>query len=164
MTLLSQRGYARHRRCSLYAVQKAIRSGRIAEAVAGGKIDPARADALWIDNTHPAYIRTADVPIETADEPSRSGFRRARAAREIYLARLTKLSFDLRSGALISGEAVRLRVFNTARSARDMILAVPDRVAPLIPAADEAEINRILRDEMLRVCAVLKGLDFMSKP
>jgi hypothetical protein len=43
---LSLRGYAKHRACSLFAVQKACRSGRI-PVLADGTIDPAAADAAW---------------------------------------------------------------------------------------------------------------------
>jgi hypothetical protein len=43
---ISQRAYARHRGCSLFAVQKACRSRRI-PVLADGTIDPDAADAAW---------------------------------------------------------------------------------------------------------------------
>jgi hypothetical protein len=43
---LSQRGYARHRRCTLAAVQKALATGRIT-AGPDGLIDAATADRTW---------------------------------------------------------------------------------------------------------------------
>jgi hypothetical protein len=43
---LSLRGYAKHRGCRLFAVQKACRSGRI-PVLPDGTIDPAAADAAW---------------------------------------------------------------------------------------------------------------------
>ena len=43
---VSLRTYARHRGCSLFAVQKARASGRI-PVLADGTIDPAAADAAW---------------------------------------------------------------------------------------------------------------------
>jgi hypothetical protein len=43
---VSLRTYARHRGCSLFAVQKARASGRIS-VLADGTIDPAAADAAW---------------------------------------------------------------------------------------------------------------------
>lgn len=49
----SQREYARHRGCSHVAVGKAIRVGRIVEALGpDGKIDFERADTLWAENTN----------------------------------------------------------------------------------------------------------------
>jgi len=49
--LISLRAYARHRGCSLAAVQKAISSGRIMPI--GGKIDAKLADREWAANTDP---------------------------------------------------------------------------------------------------------------
>ena len=49
---MSQRMYARYRGVTHRAVQKAIRSGRIV-AEADGRIDPVRADAMWIAYTRP---------------------------------------------------------------------------------------------------------------
>jgi hypothetical protein len=43
---LSLRGYAKHRGCRLFSVQKACRSGRI-PVLADGSIDPVAADASW---------------------------------------------------------------------------------------------------------------------
>jgi len=77
----------------------------------------------------------------------------ARAKRERYLAALAKLEYDEKSGKLASAEVIRGVIFNTARSARDMFMAVPDRVAPLIVGLTEQhEIHRILTDEVRRIC------------
>jgi hypothetical protein len=43
---LSLRGYAKHRGCTLFAVQKACRSGRIS-LLADGTVDAEAADAAW---------------------------------------------------------------------------------------------------------------------
>src|SRR4029453_15284727 len=43
---ISLRPYARHRGCSLFAVQKAPQTGRI-PVLANGSIDPDAADAAW---------------------------------------------------------------------------------------------------------------------
>jgi hypothetical protein len=43
---LSLRGYAKHRGCTLFAVQKACRSGKI-RVLDDGTIDPDAADAAW---------------------------------------------------------------------------------------------------------------------
>jgi hypothetical protein len=49
MALISLRAYARHRGCTIRAVQKAIESGRI--STIDGRIDPVAADADWRRNT-----------------------------------------------------------------------------------------------------------------
>lgn len=76
----------------------------------------------------------------------------AKASRE-------ELELAARRGDLIDAEAARITIFNTARCARDMLLAVPDRVAPLVVGQTDAhEIHRTLTDEMRRVCVELGGM------
>lgn len=70
----------------------------------------------------------------------------AKASRE-------ELELAARRGELTDTAAARTAVFNTARRARDMLLALPDRVAPLVAGqTDLHEIIRILTDEVRRVC------------
>lgn len=57
MALMGYREYARHRGCTLKAVQKAIKAGRIKLVLADGnkeRIDSEQADADWVENTDPA--------------------------------------------------------------------------------------------------------------
>lgn len=57
MALMALREYARHRGCTLAAVQKAVKSGRVTVCFdAGGKmrIDSISADATWREKTDPA--------------------------------------------------------------------------------------------------------------
>src|SRR4051812_22306629 len=58
MPLVSLRAYARHRDCTLGAVQKAIKAGRI-EKTSEGKIDSDVADAKWAANTDPGRRNTS---------------------------------------------------------------------------------------------------------
>jgi len=76
----------------------------------------------------------------------------AKASRE-------ELELAARRGELIDAEAARITIFNTVRRARDMLLAVPDRVAPLVVGQTDAhEVHRTLTDEMRRVCVELSGM------
>jgi hypothetical protein len=59
MALMSQREYARHRGVSHVAVAKAIKTGRIVEAVKSGKIDWELADKLWLRNTDQSKPRNS---------------------------------------------------------------------------------------------------------
>ena len=75
MPLLSLRAYAKHRGVSLAAVQKAIRSGRIATN-ADGLIDSDRADAEWNAKTRPGQRRAkpaAPATREPAEAPVAAG-------------------------------------------------------------------------------------------
>jgi len=144
--------------------------------------DTQLADKEWVANTDQSAPRNSvtgnpkrkSPPAKAKPEPKKTGkepsaaemeataaavdfdalsYADARAKRERYLAALAKLEYDEKSGKLASAEVIRGVIFNTARSARDMFMAVPDRVAPLIVGLTEQhEIHRILTDEVRRIC------------
>jgi hypothetical protein len=164
MEPMSLRAYARHRGVCLRAVQKALKSGRIA-AREDGRLDPDVADANWASNTAPrpqpastpttgavAPVKSAASPqtihhhsaspIPTsAREPSEqprleSGleYSKARAVRETYLARLAKIDFEERTDKLVSADEVKVASFNRFRQFRDGMLNIPDRLAAVLAA------------------------------
>ena len=165
MAEVSLRGYAKHRGVSLRAVQKAIQSGRIAPT-ASGKIDIEVADGQWQRNTGPRpttrtpprhattnIARHAPEPplkAETFGQPSLD-YSRARAVRENYLARLTKIEFDEKSGNLVSKQEVEVAAFNRYRTFRDNMLNIPDRLAAVLAAeVDPASVHEMLTGEIRR--------------
>jgi hypothetical protein len=170
--LISQREYARRRGITHVAVQRAIKSGRI--TTVNGKIDPVAADREWQQNTdqskprnritgNPKQSKTPNEPSEpmglggtdeTIGAPSTAtGYAKARAARELYQAQLAKLELDKRRGALVPADEVRLGAFNMARKARDQLIALPERLAAVLAAAEEpAEVQHILEEEIERIC------------
>lgn len=172
----SLRTYAKARGISHEAVRQAIKSGRLKKSVVMVKGEPkigdeALADQEWAANTDQSKPRnriTGDpkhrrAPGEQMQPMANDGgseggkgpsYAQSRAIREAYMARLAKIEFDERSGKLVPADAARVAIFNTARKARDMLLAVPDRVAPLVVGQTDAhEIHRILMDEVQRICA-----------
>ncbi len=170
--LVSLREYARRRGISHVAVHKAIKAGRI--STVDGKIDPAQADREWIENTDqskprnrvtgkPKQARRAGEPSEPMDlggsedaqggNGTATGYAKARAARELYQAQLAKLELDRQRGVLIRADEVRVGAFNMARKARDQLIALPERVAAVLAATDDAaEVQRILEEEIERIC------------
>lgn len=76
-------------------------------------------------------------------------FSEARAVKEFYSARLTKLEYEKESGTLISANEVKVQTFNRFRAFRDQMLNIPDRIADeLAGISDAHEIFRILTDEI----------------
>jgi hypothetical protein len=167
--LISQREYARRRGISHMAVQRAVNTGRI--STVEGKIDPDLADREWRENTdqskprnritgNPKHARIAGEPSEPMDfgaadgaSGTASGYAKARAARELYQAQLAKLELDRQRGILVRADEVRLGAFNMARKARDQLIALPERVAAILAATqDPAEVQRILEEEIERIC------------
>jgi hypothetical protein len=162
MPLLSLRAYAKHRGVSLAAVQKAIRSGRIA-ANADGLIDSDRADTEWNANTRPGQRRAtpaAPVTAEPAEAPVAAGldYFRARAIRENYMARLAKIEFEEKTAKLISRDEVQVAAFTKARTVRDNLLNIPDRLAATLAAeTDVDKVHQLMTGEIRKALDELAG-------
>jgi hypothetical protein len=78
-------------------------------------------------------------------------FSKARAAREIYQARIAKLDYEERLGNLVSRKSVEVKAFNTFRILRDACLNIPDRVSAQIAAeTDPTIVYEILMAELRR--------------
>jgi hypothetical protein len=170
--LISQREYARRLGISHTAVQQAIASGRI--STLRGKIDAAMADRQWIRNTdqskprnritgQPKHRRIPDESPQPmrliaaagsdGEDGAAIGYARARAARELYQAQLAKIELDRQRGILVRADEVKVGAFNMARTARDQLIALPERLAAILAATqDPAEVQRILEEEIERVC------------
>ena len=88
-----------------------------------------------------------------AGDPGRlvASYAGSRAAREGYNARLAKLEFEQRSGKLVDADQVKAQLFALGRRARDTLLGVPDRLAPILAGeTDQAVIHRLLTEEITR--------------
>ena len=169
--LISQREYARRRGISHVAVQRAVNVG--ADLDRGRQDRPRQADREWRENTdqskprnritgRPKHARVPGEPSEPMDfggaderggNGTATGYAKARAARELYQAQLAKLELDRQRGILVRADEVRLGAFNMARKARDQLIALPERVAAILAATqDPAEVQRILEEEIERIC------------
>lgn len=143
-TGVSLRAYARHRGVSHEAVRKALAAGRITVGPEG-RIDPEAADREWDANTRPA------PGLEASEDQAPRPFAQSRAVREHYRAELARIEYEARAGRLVDAEEVRAAAFTCARRARDLLLAMPDRVAPVVAGlADVPECRRVLEDEVRR--------------
>ncbi|HEY1242189.1 MAG TPA: hypothetical protein VGF16_16610 [Bryobacteraceae bacterium] len=148
--------YARHRGCELNAVQYAVSSGRI-ERQADGKIDSEKADRDWEANTHHAKARNGhrrrQDPEELAEgvhQPAAANsFAQARAARELFAARLARLEFERRQGNLLLKRSVEIAAHNRGRILRDALFNLPNRIAAQLAAeSDPAAVHGLLENEI----------------
>src|SRR6185436_10497658 len=156
MPLVSLRKYAAHRRVSHTAVQKAIKQGRIKTAP-DGKIDVAQADRDWDRNTSPVNVPKRAARVD-GGAAGGSSYAQSRAVRELYLARLAKIEFEERSGKLVSRDEVTVAAFTKARTVRDNLLNIPDRVAAVLAAeTDPVRAHQILTDEIRKALIELSG-------
>ncbi|MFA5041625.1 MAG: hypothetical protein WC464_08340 [Bdellovibrionales bacterium] len=148
--------YARHRGVSHVAVIKAINDGRI-EREADGSIDPVKADEAWSKNTNQAHSRKRASPAEVPASVQSMGsagpnFAQSRAIKEAYNARLAKLSYEEKSGQLVSIDSVKISWFGTLRVLRDRTLNLADRLAPLLAAeTDPRKVAELLDTELRQI-------------
>ncbi len=156
MAIMSQRAYARHRGVALYAVQVAIKKGRIS-TTADGQIDSDVADREWEANTRkdPPKVKVNsrraadDDPDPSGESFSVSQYTKARAVREHYQARLAKLEYEEKVGSLVSKDEVKVEAYNKFRTYRDGMLNIPDRVSSVLAAeSDAAKVHAILTAEI----------------
>ena len=113
---LSLNAYAKRRGVRLYAVQLAVKEGRIPVGN-DGLIDPKEADSAWDANTNPAQQR------KSGSAPP--NFQVARAKNEELKVRERELALAEREGRLIDREKAIGRVHALARAGRDALLTWP---------------------------------------
>ena len=179
MPLMTIRAYARHRGVHHTSVLAAIRSGRITQR-ADGKIDSAQADRQWELRTDPTKPRNSvtgepkhrrrpgapPTPIGShaagngsergPTEHLLSNYAAARALRETFLARKAKLDYEVAAGKKIDADEVRAAAYNSSSRAKDLLLAIPDRVAPILAGLTDAEeVHRELMKQIRPVCEEL---------
>jgi len=158
----SLRAYARHRGCALRAVQKAIESKRI--TLTDGKVDFEAADRDWQKNT----FAGASLGHQKAKEPSgavqapRVGpdpvgqYLAARAAKETYLAKEAQLRYEAAAGKLMETQRANEYASSFSQLIKDHLLALPDRLAPLLAATED--INTVRKLLITDIDGVLKKL------
>jgi hypothetical protein len=172
--------YARHRGCDKKAVQYAIQRGRI-KREPDGSINVEQADIDWERNTNHAQARyghrtkkaqgavqsgrtrqrkyaerTAATAAQQLGDPARGAqalsFANARAAREIYEAKLKKIDLEERQGMLLPKARVQIEVNNQFRILRDGMLNIPNRLAAQLAAeSDPTMVHDLIEEEMRNV-------------
>ncbi len=154
--------YARHRGMSRGAVSKALKNGRIT-AGQDGTIDPRRADADWLANTAPRVNSQGVTPPEAvalgrelSDAAGVPGYSASRARREAANAELAELERDRLRGLLVDADQVRSEAFMVARTARNMLQAIPARLSAILAGeTDERKIYRMLEEAIDDACRSL---------
>lgn len=150
---LSLRGFARRLGVNLWAVQKAVASGRLDKSLARGKrggvsigdVDLAMRE--WADNAsqQPSGGTNGDGLGSLSE-----------AQRRVAVERERKLRIDnlQREGRLIDRAKVERDSFEIARTVRESVLAVSPRISPQLAAeTDAGRVHQMLEAE-LRVALV----------
>ena len=151
--------YAKHRGVSPGMITKAVSQGRIKPCEYKGKravFDFDECDRSWTQNKDPSNRgwETPERVDDKVDEPPQTmTFNEARTKRERYQAELARLEFEEKAGLLVDVSKVRREYFKQARNARDNLLNIPDRLAPmLIGRSDIHEVRMLMLEEIHKVC------------
>lgn len=154
----SVRQFARRLGVHHSSVQNAVRVGRIVLAK-NGKVPVERALAQWTARTDPRPPRSSyrngkgpsDANTQVADSLIRS-----RAAREAFRAKREEIELAIKTGELIPRSMMIAEAFECARRARNQLLSIPARLAPILAAmSDPLEVSAALEEELDRVCEEL---------
>ena len=139
MRLLTQAQYARARGLSRQAISQAVKDGRI--SLVGGKVDPSLADAIFA-----LSMTGAGIP----------SFAESRAAREAFQAKLKRLEYERRRGALVPINEVDHFVSGMIITAREILSALPGELREMLAAETQSEkVEAMLRREINRALSQL---------
>jgi phage terminase Nu1 subunit (DNA packaging protein) len=147
--LISQSEFARRLGVAKSSVQKALRAGdriRTVDGLPSGKIDWETQSGLWFKNRDAAKDRSHNDPGRKRDNtpgapPGRNGsqsdekqngnnsLNSARTAKELYTAQLKRVEYEEAVGNLVYKQYVQNAMVGWARSVRNLILQIPNRLS-----------------------------------
>lgn len=103
--------------------------------------DPEKA----LDPPHSNVGSAAEIPTAR----NSAAMRRAMESKATYDAALKQLDYEIRAANLVSAAEMRTAQFTIARTVRDSIQVLPDRIAPqVVPMDDEVQVRALLTQEI----------------
>lgn len=159
--------YAKLRGCAASAVTRAIKEGRITTIQVDGRelIEVAVADIQWQSNTRAradssSATAVASLPsVIVANEVGGStSYEEARRRRETAKANIAEIKQAEMEGQVIRADAVRAAWAAKITGARDALLQIPSRIAPVLAAeTDLVRVTALLEDELRRALSDLSA-------
>jgi hypothetical protein len=186
MRLITKAQFARERDVHPSRVSQWLRDGRIAETT-DGKIDADEAHARLnahldqtkgmrrdgnITSSGPSIGQqvpnaagpSGELPLRAEaagekpdDSGSRDDYWESKARREKAEAQLAEMKALAAAGALVPSAGVRKEAAETARRMRNALLAIADRLAPVLDPASPARAHKLLTSELQKVLRELSG-------
>jgi hypothetical protein len=161
MTLVGIGELARALRCDPKALRVAVQSGRIRRRP-DGLFDQEQALADWEattqherghDNRNLIEMQpSTDLPLDHERPAKASDYAKARAAVQIFEARLKKLRYEEKAKSLVPARDVEDAAFRTVSCLREACMNIPARLAAqLAIETDQARCYAILESEIVAV-------------
>jgi hypothetical protein len=162
------------RRCSRQNLEKLCRAGRLPNSCVSLKPIRVRPETLveeYLHNVDPRQQTAAEKPaparrkaedlkseIDSLPPDEIPGFNESRSRREHYLAEKARLEVQTMQGDLVPAADVKAAAFKKARTVRDSMMAIPDRVIPtLISMTDTRAAHQLLTEEIRTALRSLAG-------
>jgi phage terminase Nu1 subunit (DNA packaging protein) len=163
---VTQKEYAAMRGCAPSAVSRALREGRITTVEVDGKelIEVAVADIQWQQNSRPRAGSTSATAVAaqaqqlTAPLGGHTSYDEARRRRETAEANIAEMKQAEMQGLLIRADAVRSVWAAKLTGARDALLQIPSRLAPVLAAeTDLVKVTALLEAELRQALTELSA-------
>lgn len=161
MAMLNMKQYGQRIGVSRQRVSALIKTGQITAAaiVKKGKrtlinpskadddlrrtLDPSKSKAVIPETEKRETIQAAGLDTDSRD------YQQSRALHEYYRASLKKLEYDAKAGDLVDRVTVETEAFECARTVRDAMQAIPNRLSAVLAAETDADrVEKALRDEI----------------
>lgn len=152
--MISLRQFSRNKKVNLYAVQSAIKAGRLSKALvrnANGhiKLDEEIANEEWEMKDVAKVRNEKDMPAGD-DKSKNSNFTNARTVKATFEAKLAQLEYERKIGRYCLVDEVKTAAFKSHRTIRDNVLNVPDRIFTQLAAElDPHKVHKMLMEELL---------------
>ena len=182
MTTESLRAFASRKGNAVSYWHKQKELGRLVMVDVGGKpmvdveaserliaatADPAKAHMAGVNEGQRAIHRgtVTPPPLPQGDsyrsnttDSKNATYMQAKTAREVYEAKNAQLEYEERTGKLIKVDAVRAAWAAKITGARDALLQIPSRIAPVLAATtDLVEVTALLEAELRQTLAELSA-------
>jgi len=151
---INQAEFGRRMACTRQNINKLVKKGVL--QLVDGKLDFMASKLSYESEVDPSHHERlnkgfGDTGDQGADEVEPTSFKDARAKRERHNADIAEITLLERSGKLIDAEKVKKDAFTTGRILRDSIMAISDRLAPIL-AAEQSEraVAEILDEELTK--------------
>ncbi|WP_281648167.1 hypothetical protein [Parendozoicomonas sp. Alg238-R29] len=157
---ITQAEFARRHGWSKQYVAKLVKQGRI--TLEGGKVDaltakkaidqlsePSMSLREQAGQRHTGALIPASGSSSSTEGRKAVDYAAARTMREAYRAKMARLDFEEREGKLIDAAKVREDAFRVGRMIRDALLGIPDRMADVLAAEDNAiRVKQLLHQDI----------------
>jgi hypothetical protein len=97
-----------------------------------------------------AVAKPADKPGDDAAGRDDADYWKSKSRREAAEAQLSEMKALSTAGALTAAAGVKRERIATARGIRNAMLAIPDRVAPVLDPSNPARAHKLLTDEIVK--------------